>query len=225
MELSIGTQVLGIMSLEHGLCFLILSLKKPRLPLAVMRMIWRAWGSWGIHISIMLPPLARAVCHIHVPNQQHKPTLSFSQDGWTTSQISPVPCIMTVSHQVQTPAGKRHSSAHGHLQIPNEAVKGNELISSLKISHDLLQKRLEIPKSSTLSMINEYNPVFQFPYENYRIKGRGFLVFFFPFSLHNSNSLTLGSEAQTDFIHCFHLLYSSSHFKYVRFTSHKNAWK
>lgn len=70
-------------------------------------------------------------------------------------------------------------------------------------------------------MVSEYNPVFQFPYEYYGIKGRG--VFSFPFSFHNSNSLPLASEAQTYFVRCFHHLCSTSHFKYARFTSHVNA--
>lgn len=77
MELPIGPWILDITSLELNLCFLISSLKKPRLPLAWWGWFGKACRFWGIHISTMLLPLARAVCHIHVPNQQHKPTSGF----------------------------------------------------------------------------------------------------------------------------------------------------
>lgn len=151
MELSIGIWVH-----EPWTWFVLLDivLKETQAASGLMRMVWGEWASWGIHFPTMLLPLARAVCHIHISNQQHKPNLIFSQDVWTASQISPVPCIMPVYHQVQIPPGKRHSSAHGHLQISSEAAKGHELISSLKISDELMQKRLEIPESSTPGVIN-----------------------------------------------------------------------
>lgn len=75
MELSTGTWVH-----EPWTWFVLLDivLKETQAASGLVRMVWRK--SWGIHISTVLLPLARAVCHILVPNQQHKPNLSFPQD-------------------------------------------------------------------------------------------------------------------------------------------------
>lgn len=76
-------------------------------------------------------------------------------------------------------------------------------------------------ESSTQSVISEYDPIFQFPYEYYRIKGS--VLLFFAISSCNSKFSTSGSEAQTYFMHCFHHLRSTSHLKCAGFTSHVNA--